>query len=124
MNPSETYLSLDDLTAAQEQDVREYLMPCDTSKKVRIRSVSVNRMREYQDSAKKGGAVERRAQCALIADSVVGLDNKPIWNADSLYNAAGKTNTRWFMALVKLVATHNGSDDEVNEVKADDIEKN
>lgn len=124
MNPSESYLSLDDLTAAQECDVREYLLPCDPSKKVRVRSVSVNRMREYQEAAKKGGSVERRAQCSLIADSVVDLDNKPIWNADALYNAAGKTNTRFFMALVKLVASHNGGDDEVNEVKADDLEKN
>ena len=124
MNPSETYLSLDDLTAAQEQDVREYLMPSDPSKKVRVRSVSKNRMTEYQEAAKKGGAVERRAQSALIADSIVGLDNKPIWTADQLYNAAGKTNTRFFMALVKLVASHNGADDEVAEVRADEIEKN
>ena len=123
MNPSESYLSLEDLTAAQEQDVREYLMPCDPSKKVRIKAVSVNRMRQYQESASKGGAVERRAQCALIADSVVGLDNQPIWNTEALYNAAGKTNTRWFTSLVKLVAVHNGGDDEVNEVKAAEIEK-
>jgi len=118
------YLTLDDLTAAQEQDVKEYFLPCDPSKTVRVKSVSVNRMREYQDAAKKGGPVERRAQCALIADSVVGLDNSPIWKADDLYNAAGKTTTRFFMSLVKLVASHNGGDDEVEEAKNEAIEKN
>jgi hypothetical protein len=111
------YLSLEDLTAAQEQDVKEYLLPCDTSKKVRVKSVSVNRMREYHESAKKGGSVERRAQCALISESVVGIDNQPLWTADQLYNSAGKTNTRFFTALVKLVSTHNGADDDVEEVE-------
>ena len=124
MSTNPEYVSLEDLSAAQEEDVREYFLPCDQSKKVRVRSVSVNRMREYQEAAKKGGSVERRAQCALIADSVVGLDNKPIWNADAIYNAAGKAQTRWFMALVKLVAAHNGGDDEVQEAKAEEIEKN
>jgi len=117
-----SYLSLDDLTAAQEQDVKEYFLPCDPSKKVRVKSVSVNRMREYHESAKKGGSVERRAQCALIAESVVGIDNAPLWTAEALYNAAGKTNTRFFTSLVKLVSTHNGSEDEVN--VAEEIEKN
>jgi hypothetical protein len=121
---SSEYLSLSDLEAAQEQDVREYYLPCDNSKKVRIRSVSVERMRQYQEQAKKGGSSERRGQCALIADSVVGLDNKPIWSADDLYNAAGKSQTRWFMALVKLVSTHNGGDDEVTEAKAEEELKN
>lgn len=121
---SSEYLSLADLNSAQEQDVKEYFLPCDTSKKVRIKSVSVNRMRDYQQAAAKGGTVERRAQCALIADSVVGIDNQPIWSADDLYNAAGKTQTRFFMALVKLVAAHNGGDDEVTEARAEDMEKN
>ena len=118
------YLTIEDLTTAQEQDVREYFMPCDPSKKVRICSVSVNRMREYQEAAKKSGAIERRAQAALIADSVVGLDNKPIWTTDQVYNVAGKSQTRWFMSLVKLVSAHNGSDDEVSEAKAEELEKN
>lgn len=118
------YLTLDDLTSAQEEDVKEYFLPCDPSKKVRVKSVSMNRMREYQESAKKGGAVERRAQCALIADSVVGLDNKPIWTTDALYNAAGKTQTRFMMSLIKLVSAHNGGDDEVEEAKAEELEKN
>lgn len=123
MSDSE-YLSLTDLAAAQEEDVREYLMPNDPSKRVRVRSVSVNRMRQYQESARKGGAVERRAQCAMIADSVVGLDNKPLWTEDQLYGVAGKAQTRWFMALVKLVAAHNGGDDEVQEAQTEEIEKN
>lgn len=121
---TESYLSLEDLTAAQEEDVREYFLPCDPSKKVRIRSVSVNRMREYQEAAKKGGPTERRAQCSLIADSVVGTDNKPIWTAEQLYAIAGKAQTRFFMALVKLVATHNGGQDEVLEAKLEEAEKN
>ncbi len=121
---NEQYLSLSDLTESQEEDVREYLLPCDPSKKVRVRSVSTNRMREYQEAAKKGGSVERRAQCALLAESVVGLDNKPLWTTDQLYNVAGKCRTRWFMSVVKLVAKHNGSEDEVEEVKAEEIEKN
>jgi hypothetical protein len=121
---SANYLTLEDLTTAQEEDVKEYFLPCDPSKKVRVKSVSMNRMRDYQESAKKGGAVERRAQCALIAESVVGLDNKPIWNTDALYNAAGKTTTRFMMALIKLVSSHNGGDDEVEQAKAEELEKN
>jgi hypothetical protein len=119
--PSE-YLSLADLASAQEEDVREYLFPGDESKKVRVKSVTVNRMREYHTSAKKGGSIERRAQCALLAESIVGLDNLPLWTADQLYDIAGKTKTRWFTALVKLVSTHNGSEDEVN--VAEKTEKN
>jgi hypothetical protein len=124
MAENESYLSLSDLAAAQEEDVREYFLPCDPQKKVRVRSVSTNRMREYQEAAKKGGSVERRAQCALLSESVVGLDNKPLWTTDELYNVAGKARTRWFMSVVKLVARHNGSDDEVEEVKAEETEKN
>lgn len=115
------YLSLDDLSAAQEEDVKEYRMPGNEAKKVRVRSVSVNRMRQYHESAKKGGATERMAQCALIADSLVGLDNKPICTADQLYKVSGTTQTRFFTALVKLVSIHNGADDEV---QPDEIEKN
>jgi len=121
---SSEYLSLADLAAAQEQDVQDYFLPCDPSKKVRIASVSTARMREYQTSAAKGGVIERRAQCALIADSWVGEDNKPVCTADDLYNAAGKTKTRFFMSLVKLVAAHNGSDDEVAKVQAEEELKN
>lgn len=116
------YLSLEDLTSAQEEDVKEYVMPNDSAKKVRVRSVTVNRMRQYHEASRKGGSVERRAQCALIADSVVGLDNNPIWTAEQLYEAAGKTSTRFFTSLVKLVAAHNGSDDEVK--VAEETEKN
>lgn len=116
------YLSLTDLTSAQEEDIKEYLMPADPTKKVRIKSVTVNRMRQYQEAARKGGSVERRAQCALIADSIVGLDNQTLWTADQLYDIAGKTQTRWFSGLIRLVSAHNGHDDEVN--AAEETEKN
>lgn len=118
------FLSLDDLTAAQEEDVTQYDFPCDPSKKVRVKSATVNRMRQYHESAKKGGSTERMAQCALIAESVVGLDNKPMFTADQLYKAVGTIKTRWFTALVKLVSKHNGAEDEVNESESDAIEKN
>ena len=118
------YLTLDDLTTAQEEDVKEYFLPCDPSKKVRVKSVSMTRMREYQEAAKKGGSVERRAQCALIAESIVGLDNKPMFNTDTLYNVAGKTQTRFMMSLIKIVSLHNGGSDEVEEVKYEELEKN
>jgi len=117
-----SYLSANDLIAAQEMDVKEYFLPCDPTKKVRVKLVPVTRMREYHEAAKKGGAVERRAQCALIAESVVGIDNSPLWTADDLYNVAGKISTRFFTSLIKVVSTHNGSDDEVNAVE--EIEKN
>lgn len=116
------YLSLADLTAAQEEDVTEYKFPCDDSKTVRIKSVTVGRMKQYTESAKKGGQVEKRAQCALISESCVGLDNKPIWTCDELYHAVSNIKTRWFNSLVQLVATHNGAKDEVEE--ADKVEKN
>ena len=116
------YLSLADLTAAQEEDVTEYKFPCDDTKTVRVKSVTVSRMKQYTESAKKGGLVEKRAQCALIAESCVGLDNKPIWSVEELYNAVSAMKTRWFNSLVKLVAAHNGAEDEVEEV--DQTEKN
>lgn len=118
------YLKLEDLETAQEVDVREYFLPCDPSKKVRIASVSVQRMREYQEACRKGGSAERRAQANLIADSVVGTDNKPLWTGAQVYETAGKTKTRWFMALVKLVSVHNGAEDEVLEAQAEELEKN
>lgn len=117
-----SYLDASDLIKAQEQDIKEYYLPCDPSKKVRVSMVPSTRMREYHESAKKGGAVERRAQCALIAETIVGIDNKPLWTADDLYNAAGKASTRFLTSLIKVVSAHNGSEDEVIAVEA--LEKN
>lgn len=116
------YLTASMLTEAMEEDVKEYLLPDDPNVRVRVRSVSVARMKQYQEAAQKGGSVERRAQAALIADSIIEPDGRPTFTADQLYNAIGKVRSRRFMALVRIVSNHNGGDDEAKLVE--ETEKN
>ena len=118
---SKTYFSLAHLEEALNEDIREYPLPDDPEVIVRIKSVSVARMRQYGESVGKGGAIERRAQAALIVDSVINEDGTPTFKSvDEVYNLMGKVRSRRLTGLVKIISQHNGGEDKVAE---DDAEK-
>ncbi len=103
------------------EDVAEYSLPDDPTILVRVKSVSVHRMKQYQEAAAKGGNIQRKAQAELIADSVIDENGKPVFSATKLYETMGRVRTRRFIGLVNIVSKHNGGDDEVRE--AEEAEK-
>ena len=115
------YFSASMLEEATVEDIGEYQLPSDPSVTVRVKSVSVSRMKQYAESSGKGGAVERRAQAALIADSLIDETGKPVFaSADAVYNIAGKVQSRMMGGLIKIISLHNGGEDKAEEV---DLEK-
>jgi hypothetical protein len=101
------------LDEGQAEDIENYQLPDDPSVTVRIRSVSMARMKSYQKMAAKGGEIERRAMADLIADSLVNTSNKTYIDADTIFKKANGQRTRRMMGIIKLITHHNGGDDEV-----------
>lgn len=113
---SKTFFGAQHLEEALVEDVREYPLPDDPEVIVRIKSVSVARMRQYGESAGKSQAIERRAQAALIVDSVIDEHGKPVFKSvDDVYNMMSKVRSRRLTGLIKIISQHNGGEDKVAE---------
>jgi len=117
---SKKFFSLAHLEEAMAEDIREYPLPDDPEVIVRIKSVSVARMRQYGESAGKGGAIERRAQAALIVDSVIDEHGNPAFKSvEDVYNLMSKVRSRRLTGLIKIISQHNGGEDKAEELDAE-----
>ncbi len=85
---------------------------------VRVQSVNMSRMKQFQDSVKKGGAVAAAAEKSLIKDSIINPDGSPVYTAVTA-EAMLKGRTRLVSAYIKMISAHNGGED----VIAEDAEK-
>lgn len=112
--------SADMLDEGQVEDVENYQLPDDPSVTVRIRSVSMARMKQYQRMAAKGGEIERRAMADLIADSLVNMQNKTYMDGEVIFKKANGQRTRRMMGIIKLITHHNGGDDDVKLAESSD----
>jgi hypothetical protein len=107
------YLSAENVEEAAAADVAEYPLPYDPEMIVRIKAASMARLSRYQESQKSNGAAARKAQYALIAESVVDENGQPIWQSAEQVERIGKSKTRLMVALVKMIGHHNGGDDKL-----------
>jgi len=115
------YFDASMLEGATVEDIGEYQLPDSPDITVRVKSVSVSRMKQYAESSGKGGPIERRAQAALIVDSLVDEHGKPVFSSvEQVYNIAGKVRSRRMGGLIKIISQHNGGEDKAEEV---DLEK-
>lgn len=116
-----TYFNAAMLEEAMVEDIGEYPLPDRPDVTVRCKSVTVSRMNQYRESAAKGGAIERRAQAALIFDSIVDEAGKPAFaSVEAVYNVASKVRTRRMSGLIQIISLHNGGEDKAKEA---DLEK-
>lgn len=107
---------LDTLSA---EDVGEYPLPFNPDIIVRVKSVSMARMRQYQDAAKKGGSGSIAADKALIRESIINEDGSPVYADNATAESMLKGRTRLIVALINMITAHNGGEDKV----AEDAEK-
>lgn len=112
------YLTIDDLKSFSEEDIGEYPLPFDPETLVRVKSVPMARMKQYQEAVQKGGSVATSATKALIRDSIVGPDGQPLYSAETSESML-KGRTRLVAAMLAMISKHNGGDDKV----AEDAEK-
>ena len=114
------YFTGEMLANVSEEDVGEYPLPFGTEEIiVRVKSVSMARMKQYQDAVQKGGAVAIAAGKALIRDSILNPDGTPVYGDAAKAEAMMKGRTRLIAALLQMINKHNGGDDKI----ADDAEK-
>ncbi len=110
--------NVDQVTA---EDIEDYPLPYDPEIVVRIRSVSLGRMRQYFESSEKGGTVARKALYALIAESVVDESGQPVFDTPDTVEGVGKAKTRFVNAVQKMIELHNGGKDKLT---VEEAEKN
>lgn len=111
------YLDDDNVAEFAECDIAEYALPWNPDVIVRIKSVPMSRIEQFQDANKQGGKVAEHAQNALIADSLVKADGKPFSTASLNKLLTGKA--RLVVALVKMISEHNGGDDQLKRLETD-----
>ena len=116
------YLSAENLEEASACDIGEYPLPYDPEMLVRVKSVSMSRMKQFQESQKKGGAVASAAEKALITESIVGPDGLPLYTAETAERSL-KGKTRFVLALIKMINKHNGGNDNLDS-EIEDVAKN
>jgi len=82
-----------------------------------VRHASFGRITRYQ-RASTGGSQKQQLQalCDLIADSVVGVDGQPVWDASQV-QAISQARTDRFMVIQNAVATHNGLKPDTEQVQ-------
>jgi len=108
------YFSSELLAEVSAEDIGEYPLPFDPEIVVRVQSVPMARMRQYQESVKKGGAVAAAAEKQLIRDSIINPDNSPVYTKDTAETML-KGRSRLIGALIQMISTHNGGEDKVVE---------
>ena len=109
------YFSTETLPDVSAEDVSEYPLPFDPDMLVRVKSVPMSRMKQYQDSAAKGGSVAAAAEKALIRDSIVNPDGSPVYASDAIAEQMLKGRTRLVAALLRMISLHNGGEDKIVE---------
>lgn len=109
------YFSTETLAEVTAQDIGEYPLPFDPDMIVRVQSLPMARMKQYQDSVAKGGAVAIAAGKALIRDSILNPDNSLVYASDAAAEAMLKGRTRLVAALLAMINKHNGGDDKIVE---------
>jgi len=112
--PVTKYFSSELLAEVSAEDVGEYPLPFEPEIVVRVQSVPMARMRQYQEAVKKGGAVAAAAEKALIRDSIINPDNSPVYTKDTAETML-KGRSRLIGALIQMISTHNGGEDKVVE---------
>jgi len=113
------YFCTDMLDEVSAEDIGEYPLPFDPEIVVRVKSVPMSRMKQYQDSVQKGGAVAVAAGKALIRESIINPDGSAVYANDAKAEAMLKGRTRLVAALLNMISKHNGGDDKI----AEDAEK-
>lgn len=113
------YLTSENVAAVSAEDIGEYPLPFDPEIIVRVKSVSMSRMRQYQEAIKKGGSVAAAADKALIRESIIDPDGSPVYANDDAAEKMLKGRTRLVVALINMISQHNGGEDKV----AEDAEK-
>lgn len=110
------YLNAETLPSLSAEDIAEYPLPWDSSILVRVRSLPFSRMKQYTEAQEKGGSYARNQQYQLIQESIIDEHDNEVFSVDAA-KQMGKTRTRLFHALIKMIAAHNGSNDEVAAVE-------
>ncbi len=109
------YLTSENVAEISSDDIGEYPLPWDPEILVRVKSVSMARMKQYQELAAKGGAVASAADKSLIRESIINPDGTPVYATEAMAETMLKGRTRLVAALVKMISRHNGGDDKIAE---------
>lgn len=109
------YFCTENVEEVAADDIGEYPLPFDAEMIVRVKSVDMARMKQFQESSKKGGAVASAAEKALIRDSIINPDDSPVYKTMDAVERMLKGRTRLVSALIKMISAHNGGEDEVTE---------
>lgn len=109
------YFSTETLSDVSAEDVSEYPLPFDTDMLVRVKSVPMARMKQYQELAAKGGSVAAAAEKSLIRDSIINPDGSPVYSSEAVAEQMLKGRTRLVAALIKMISLHNGGEDKIVE---------
>lgn len=83
-----------------------------------VKHASFGRVSAFQVAAKgKSESQQLKAMCELIADSVIGPDDQPVWSAKEV-NQMATMRTDRFLVIQKAVAAYNGLKDDSDKVAA------
>ena len=113
--PVTKYFCSDNVAEVSADDIGEYPLPFDPEMIVRVKSLPMARMKQFQEAVKKGGAVASAAEKALIRDSIINPDDSPVYGKADVAEAMLKGRTRLISALVKMISAHNGGEDTIAE---------
>lgn len=108
------YFSAEMIGEVSAEDIGEYPLPFKSEIIVRVKSVSMARMKQYQESVQKGGSVATSAGKDLIRESIVDENGKPVYTRDTAEQML-KGRTRLVAAFLQMISHHNGGDDKVQE---------
>ena len=109
------YFCSDNVAEVSADDIGEFPLPFDPEMIVRVKSVPMARMKQFQESSQKGGAVAAAAEKALIRDSIINPDGSPVYSDKDAAETMLKGRTRLIAALISMISRHNGGEDRVAE---------
>ena len=112
------YFCSENVEAVSADDIGEFPLPFDPEMIVRVKSVPMYRMKQFQEASQKGGSVAAAAEKALIRDSIINPDGSPVYGNNDAAEAMLKGRTRLIAALIKMISAHNGGEDTVAEEAA------
>lgn len=108
------YLNAELASVIANEDVGEYPLPFDPDITVRVRSVPMARMKQYQEALVKGGSLATAATKDLIRESIIDESGEAVYTKDTAEKLL-KGRTRLIAALVNMISKHNGGDDKISE---------
>lgn len=112
-----TYFSTEMLDSLSSEDVGEYPLPFAPEVLVRVKSLTMARMKQYQEAHQKGGTVAAAAEKALIRDSILNPDNTPVYQSAEHVEQVLKGRSRLVGALLRMISLHNGGEDKITAEK-------